>query len=129
MSDPVTDPESYDDTGGIPWDAPLLTINGKDGWIAEEWQYTEGSNTNVSNNQKAAVRGAKHMATLGTGSATLQFPTGATKADTPKRYQTFEGEDNQGVAKTFVLTKVGKARKSGQETKVSVEFAEVKNAD
>ncbi len=112
----------YDDTNNIPWDSQLVTIGGT-AFIAEDFTATEGSNTVVSNNVSGVPRAARHMKTLITGSATLQFPTGSDLTKLPTILQTFTAQ-YRGTAKTWVLTEVGEPQKSGQETKVPIKFAE-----
>ena len=112
----------YDDSGGIPWDSQLATIGSKS-FILEELQFTEPSNFVQSNNVNGAPRGGRDIAGVITGSATAQFPSGATMADVPKRFAEVTLK-YRSADKVFVITEVGTPQKAGQETKVSLKLRE-----
>ena len=117
---------TYDDTAGIPWDSPVVTI-GETAFIAEDFTPDEGSSTEVSGNINKVPRAARHTRTLITGSCTLLFPAGSDLTHTPALFATFSAM-YRGAAKNWVITKVGTPQKAGMETKLSIGITELLNA-
>ena len=117
---------TYFDDGGLPYDGQLVTIGTKT-FIFEDFSPVEGSHFVQSNDVNGAPRGGRDIADLITCSATAQYPSGATMADTPARF-TVVSLQHRGAAKQFVITEVGIPQKTATEIKVSLKLRELLNS-
>ncbi len=123
MPDPAG---TYNQDGILLMDSFTASVGGTT-FIFESFDPDEGSATDVSLNEVGVPRAARDRKTLITGTATLQYPTGATTdTTTPLLFAPFTAP-YRGVQKNWIITKVGEPRKAGAETKVSINFREKLN--
>lgn len=125
----MPDPAGTKTDGSIKFGSQVLTIQDSAGvdqqYIADDFSLDGKSNWLVSKNQNGVPNKQVGMRDVRTGTATLQFPTDATKA--PKQFAEFDGIDATGVAVKLIVADVGEKYGSEAESKINIAIREKLN--
>lgn len=107
--------------GAIPWDSQTATIGGTT-FILEDFSPEESSTFQRSNDQYGIARGGRYTKDPITATCTALYSVGGTQT-LPSLFAVVSLQ-YRGVAKDFILMKIGTPEKAGMEQKVSMSFQE-----
>lgn len=126
----MPDPAGTKTDGAIKFGSQVLTIADSasvdQNYIADEFSLDAKSNWIVSGNEYGVPRAQVGRRDVRTGSATLQFPTDATKA--PKQFAEFTAIDASGAAVNLIVADVGEKYSADGESKITIGVREKLNA-